>query len=94
MKERKPRPRLSGGDRLFWVLLRRLWPRWDHVLVLAEPATVVRWRREGFWLWWRWKSKPFKPGRPRIERELRSLARRMAQKNPVGGLPLLDQERS
>jgi putative transposase len=94
MKERRPRPRLSGVDRLFWVLLRRLWPRWDHVLVLVEPATVVRWHRAGFRLWWRWKSRAMKPGRPRIERELRSLIRRMAQENPVWGAPRIHAELS
>jgi putative transposase len=94
MKERRPRPRLSGADRLFWVLLRRLWSRWDHVLVLVEPATVVRWHRAGFRLWWRWKSRAMKPGRPRIERELRSLIRRMARENPTWGAPRIHAELS
>ncbi|MEE8433524.1 MAG: hypothetical protein V3S64_01935 [bacterium] len=35
------RPRLTGSDRLFWVALRRMWPRWDEVLTIVKPATVI-----------------------------------------------------
>ena len=44
----KRRPRLTSLDRAFWVLLRQLWPRWREVLVVVQPATVVRWHRKGF----------------------------------------------
>ena len=36
------RPRLSSSDRVFWVLLRRCWASWDHVLAVVQPATVIR----------------------------------------------------
>ncbi len=42
------RPRLTGSDRLFWVALRRVWPRWIEVLTIVKPATVIAWRRVGF----------------------------------------------
>jgi len=32
-------------------------------LVLVQPSTLIRWHRQGFRLFWRWKSRP---GRPRI----------------------------
>jgi hypothetical protein len=47
------RPRLRRRDRLFWVWLARLWRRWADALVLVQPATVLRWHRQGFRLWWR-----------------------------------------
>ena len=63
--------RVRPSDRLFWVCVRRWWPRWKDGLVLVHPATVARWRREGFrWLGHRARRRP---GRPRIEPQLRSL---------------------
>lgn len=47
------RPRLTGSDRLFWVALRRVWPRWDEVLTIVKRATVIAWHRAGFRLFWR-----------------------------------------
>ena len=43
--------RVRPSDRLFWVCVRRWWPRWKDRLVLVHPATVARRHREGFrWL--------------------------------------------
>jgi hypothetical protein len=35
-KARQPRPRLTETDRIFWVLLSRLWTSWRHSLVLRQ----------------------------------------------------------
>ena len=43
LTEKSPRPKLTNSDRAFWVLLRRLWPRWSDALVIVQPETVVRW---------------------------------------------------
>ena len=56
-KRRRPQPRLSVSDKLFWVTLRRLWLGWDHALILVQPETVVRWHRAGFKLYWTWLSR-------------------------------------
>src|ERR1039458_3384423 len=37
-----PRPRLTGPDKFFWVVLRRLWPGWKRALTLVQPETAVR----------------------------------------------------
>ncbi len=29
------RPRLTDSDRLYWVALRRVWPRWDEMLTIV-----------------------------------------------------------
>jgi len=42
-KHRYPRPRLNDSDRLFWVLLRRVWGNWRGALHVVQPVTVVRW---------------------------------------------------
>jgi hypothetical protein len=48
----------------------------------VQPATFLRWHRQGFRLVWRWKSRP---GRPRIPRELQTLIHQMARDNPTWG---------
>jgi len=48
LKRQTPRPKLSRWDRLFWLTLRRLWPKWSSVLLIVKPETVVRWHRAGF----------------------------------------------
>ena len=43
-------------------------------MVLVKPATVIQWHRQGFRLFWRWRSRS---GRPSVEREIRDLIRQM-----------------
>ena len=38
-----PRLRLRRSDRLFWVLLSRLWSGWPDGVSIVQPATVIRW---------------------------------------------------
>jgi hypothetical protein len=48
LKRKRRRPVLSRLDRLFWIMLRSVWPRWSDVLAIVKPATVIRWHRKGF----------------------------------------------
>src|SRR5438132_8643906 len=73
-KARQPRPRLTEMDRIFWVVLSRLWNNWQSSLQVMRPETVVQWHRRGFRLYWAWKSRR-RWGRPAIGRELRDLIR-------------------
>jgi hypothetical protein len=50
------RPRLRRSDRLCWVLLSRLWACWTDAISVVQPATVIRWQRTGFKIFWTWKS--------------------------------------
>jgi putative transposase len=79
------RPRLSRWDRILWVWLSRLWTGWRLSLVIVQPATVLAWHRQGFQLYWRWKSKPTAAGRPKLDAEIRQLIHRMARDNPTWG---------
>jgi hypothetical protein len=85
------RPRLRQRDRVFWVWLSRLWTDWQSSLVIVKPETVIRWHRKGFRLYWRWKSRK-KPGRPKIDAEIRSLIRRMSRENATWGAPRIHSE--
>ena len=40
LKRKRPRPKLSRMDRLFWAALRRTWSRWAEVLLIVKPETV------------------------------------------------------
>ncbi len=77
-----PRPKLRDRDRCFWVWLSMLWSRWRSVLIIVSPATVVRWHRQGFRYYWRWKSRGT-AGRPAVDAEVRGLIRRMSKENPL-----------
>jgi hypothetical protein len=48
------RPRIRLVDRVFWVLLRRVWSRWSDAVVIVRPETVVGWHRAGFALDRKW----------------------------------------
>ena len=41
-KQSVKRPRLRLRDRVFWVLLSRLWPNWRSALAVVQPETVIR----------------------------------------------------
>ena len=85
------RPRLRQRDRILWVWLSRFWASWRSSLMIVQPDTVVRWHQQGFRLYWRWKSRG-KPGRPKIDPEIRRLIRRMCRENSTWGAPRIHSE--
>jgi putative transposase len=88
-RQRPGRIRLLAIDRWLWAWLYRLWPRCLEVMMLVKPATVVQWYRQGFRLFWRWRSRS---GRPSVEREIRDLIRQMSNANPLWGAPRIHGE--
>jgi putative transposase len=86
------RPKLRSFDRLFWVTLSCLWKNWRSALIIVKPDTVIRWHREGFRLYWRWKSRAQNSGRPRVDAEIRELIRKMSEENPIWGAPRIQAE--
>jgi len=86
------RPKLKNKDRLFWAWLSQIWPDWKSYLIIVKPETVLKWHRQGFRLYWRWKSRYHKVGRPKISKEIRDLIRQMSQENPTWGAPRIQSE--
>jgi putative transposase len=76
----KPR-RATNAARLTLMWLAR-WFDWRAALAVVQPETFLRWHRQGFRLFWRWKSTP---GRPPLPGDLQALIRRMARENPTWG---------
>ena len=79
-----PSPRLTSPDRVLWVWLRLAWPAWRDHLHIVEPATVLRWHRKGWRLYWTWKSRS-RLGRPRLSAEVRDLIATISRDNPLWG---------
>src|SRR5262249_17701395 len=77
----KPR-RANDSTRWMMAILSRMFP-WLDALVNVKALTLMRWHRQGFRLFWRWKSKSM--GRPRLPRDLRRLIREMAAENATWG---------
>src|SRR5262245_5566413 len=69
--ERQVKPRRGDeATRIVLIALSRLID-WRRALTIVKPDTLIRWHRNGFQLFWRWKSRP--RGRPRIPVDLQRL---------------------
>ena len=80
----RKRSRLRARDKLFWVVIRALRRDWRRHLVVVRPGSVIRWHRQAWRLFWRWRSRgPI--GRPRLRAEVRQLIASMAHDNPRWG---------
>jgi hypothetical protein len=92
LQRSRPRQlRLTRADRVLWVWFSRIWSGWRTATVLVKPATVIAWHRQGFRLFWTWKSR-HRLGRPSVPAELRSLIRTMSDANPFWGAPRIHGE--
>jgi putative transposase len=82
-RERQVKPRRADdATRITLVLLSRLID-WRAVLTIVQPATLIRWHRKGFRLFWRWKSR--RPGRPPLPVNVQRLIAAMARANATWG---------
>ena len=84
LRRKRPRIRLRGSDRALLVWMVRLWPGLLDAVHVVQPETILRWHRAGARAFWRWKSRN-RAGRPKIDRELRELIRRMSLENALWG---------
>ena len=83
---------LTSADRLLWVWLCRIWPEWRSALIILQPATVIAWHRKGFRLFWKWKVRRGRRGRPSVPQDVRTLIRRLSRENPLWGAPRIPGE--
>src|ERR1039458_711030 len=88
----RKRPKLTAADRLFWVSLSRVWCDWRSALDIVKPSTVISWHRKGFRLFWTWKIRHGRTGRPSVACEVRDLIRKMSRENPLWGAPHIHGE--
>jgi hypothetical protein len=81
----RPGARLRTWDKLVWVLVRRFCAGWREHLTFVTPETVVRWHRQGWRLFWRWKSRSG-GGRPHLSPEIRELIVTTSRENRLWGI--------
>jgi putative transposase len=92
----KKRLKLTMADRVFWAWLSGAWADWRSdwrsALVIVKPETVIAWHRKGFRLFWTWKIRHGRTGRPAVSQEVRDLIRTMSRANPLWGAPRIHGE--
>ena len=86
------RPKLTRADRLLWAWLCAVWNDWRSGVFVVKPSTAIGWHRKGFRLFWSWKIRRGKAGRPCVPLEVRDLIRTMSRENPIWGAPRIHGE--
>jgi putative transposase len=92
LKRSTHRPKLRSWDRFLWIGLLRFWPQWRSALVIVKPGTVIGWHRKGFSLFWTWKCRHGKSGRPGISKDVRTLIRTISTSSSLWGAPRIHGE--
>src|SRR3989441_10658797 len=57
-KAGQPRPRLTAMDRIFWLVLSRLWKGWRNSWRGVRPGNRGGWDRQGVWGYLGWERRP------------------------------------
>jgi putative transposase len=47
-----------------------VWNDWQASVFIVKAATVIGWHRKGFRLFWAWKVRHRRPGRPAVPNRL------------------------
>jgi hypothetical protein len=85
------RVRLNSSERILFVWLYRFCPSVLRAVSILTPETIIRWHRQGWRAYWRWKSHGM-PGRPKVEKDVRELVREISLANPLWGAPRIHGE--
>ena len=86
------RPRCTPTDRTLLVLLAGRVHAWRHALLIVQPATLLRWHRQGFRLCWRRKSRATTMNKPKVSTETIALIREMVAANRSWGAERIRNE--
>lgn len=78
------KPKFTSLDRLLLVGLASTVQSWKQALLIVKPDTLLRWHRQGFKLFWKFKSRT-KKAKPKISEETIALIKQMAKENPLWG---------
>jgi putative transposase len=80
LRRQVKRPACTKTDRLILVLLARASRAWKQALFIIQPETLLRWHRQGFQLYWKYKSRAA-TAKPKIAAETVALIQEMAAQN-------------
>ena len=84
LRRQVKRPACTSADRMLLVLLARMVRTWKHALLIVQPETLLRWHRQGFKLYWKYKSRAAS-AKPKIAVETVALIKEMAAQNCLWG---------
>jgi transposase InsO family protein len=85
------RPRIARTDRPLLVLLASRVRAWRQALLIVQPETLLRWHRDGFRLFWRWRSVARRRSSG-VAPDTIALIRRMARENRLWGAERIQGE--
>ena len=85
LQRHSKKPWFTQTDRLWLVLLASRVRRWKEALLILKPDTLLRWHRQGFRLFWWFKSRN-RGGRPKLASETIALIQQMARENSLWGV--------
>jgi len=86
-----PKLKIQPTERFLMGFLTDLYESCREALLIVQPETVIRWHRQSFQLFWKWKSRS-EAGRPKIPQAQIDLIRQMASENPLWGAPRIHGE--
>jgi putative transposase len=66
------------------VLLARMVRTWKQALFIVQPETLLRWHRQGFRLYWKYKSRAAAT-KQKLAAETVALIKEMTRDNPLWG---------
>jgi putative transposase len=84
LRRQVKRPTYAKTDRLLLVLLARAVRTWKQALFIVQPETLLRWHRQGFRLFWKYKSRTA-ARKSKISAEIVALIKEMARDNRLWG---------
>jgi putative transposase len=84
LRRQVKRPACTRTDRILLVLLAKIVRSWKQALVIVQPETLLRWHRQGYKLFWRYKSRAIS-ATPKISAETVALIKEMARDNRLWG---------
>src|SRR5215469_16015073 len=84
LRRQVKRPVCTKMNRMLLVLLARMVRTWKQALVIVQPETLLRWHRQGFKLFWKYKSRAASLT-TRISQETIALIQEMARDNRLWG---------
>jgi len=84
LRRQVKRPAYTKTDRMLLVLLASMVQTWKQALFIVQPETLLRWHRQGFKLFWKYKSRAASL-KPRISQETVALIKEMAKDNRLWG---------
>src|SRR5215831_18540898 len=84
LRRQVKRPACTKKDRMLLVLLASMVRAWKQALFIVQPETLLRWHRQGFKLFWKYKSRA-SSSRPKLSAETVALIKEMAKDNQLWG---------